>query len=316
MRDLTKLPHLLPKLLAPLAVILLSACTSPAHAQRDTAAAAAQSVHPRVIASKVVKPRRATTLRAAIGVELRIPRGVIRGKGRARITELGPGEYSIHIAAPWRGYVSVVLPAQQGLPIVAHRVPGEWILEPARLVNGRAVARVSRLSVFGDLAKCLKPSSMEGLLRCLAAVGVKQLPNGVFKQIVGKFVTYNPCKPLAPDNLTISVLDLLASCPAGEPERPRTQPTAVIDLPVDMFVSGIVNLCVNATDPDGDQPTVSFRPERGRILTPVSSPSPGRYCVDYQAPSAAGHETISVRVSDGTSSVIDGGSFPIVADDF
>ncbi len=178
---------------------------------------------PHTLAHRWLSAARGGAVRAPGGIELRVAAHVMRRDGRASITEIDSGVYAIHIAVPWRGAVTVVLPLSQGLPIVAHRVSGEWRIERARAIGGRAVARVHALSLFGDLAKCIKPESFHGLLICLLKAGVRELPHTIFKTIVNKIIpTYDPCRPI---NFSLDLTDLLAACPAVNGPAPTQHPS-------------------------------------------------------------------------------------------
>jgi hypothetical protein len=177
---------------------------------------------PHTLGQRWLRVARGGVVRATGGVELRVAPHVMLHSGRASITEVARGEYAIHIAAPWRGAVTVALPLTHGLPIVAHRVLGEWKVEPARAVGGRAIARVRRLSLFGDLAKCIKPQSLHGFLVCALKAGVHDIPQTIFQQIVDKIIPpYDPCRPI---NFSIDYTDLLAACPAVDGPPPSSHP--------------------------------------------------------------------------------------------
>jgi hypothetical protein len=180
----------------------------------------------------------------------------MRRDGRVRITRVDGEGYGLHIDAPWRGTVTVALPAVNGLPFLVHRIPGKWVIEAGRLHGDRVVARVRRLSVFGDLAKvvkCVRTGNVAGAARCLIALGVTKLPEGLFKQTIGKLFDYDACKPMTITNFTISVFDLLTACPAGEPDKPQSQTPAPVNgtsLP-----SNPTSTPASATAPETPTPT-------------------------------------------------------------
>jgi hypothetical protein len=203
---------------AVVAVVLLLALS--AHSGSALASRGHANQFPRTLAQSRLSAARGGTVRTRIGVELRVPPNVMRRSGRASIAEVAQGEYAIHIAAPWSGTVTVALPMIDGLPIIAHRILGDWRIESARAVGRRAIAQVRQLSLFGDLAKCIKPESFHGLLICLLKAGVRQIAHGIFEKIVDKIIPpYDPCRPI---NFSIDLTDLLAACPAvdGPPLPP------------------------------------------------------------------------------------------------
>jgi hypothetical protein len=88
-------------------------------------------------------------VRARNGVELRVPPKVMRRDGFASIRRRSPHTFGIHIAAPWRGTVTVLLPIRRRVaPAVSHRAGGRWVVEPATVVGRRARLRVRSLSMF------------------------------------------------------------------------------------------------------------------------------------------------------------------------
>jgi hypothetical protein len=73
----------------------------------------------------------------------------MRRDGFARIQRRSPNKFGIHIAAPWRGMVTVLLPVRRrSAPAVSHRADGRWVVEPATVVGRRARLRVRSLSLF------------------------------------------------------------------------------------------------------------------------------------------------------------------------
>lgn len=220
-------------------------------------ATAAQG-HSRVLARKYLIARKGGFVRTSSGVELRVPAHVMRRNGVASLTEVAQGEYAVHIAAPWQGTVTVVFPLVDGLPVIAHRVLGEWRIEAAQVVNGRAIARVHQLSLFGDLAKCIKPESFHGFLICLLKAGIHHIPQTIFQKIVDKIIpAYDPCKPI---NFSLDITDLLVACPAVDGPPPNT-PSAP-------------QSASQSQPPPSQHPTVPSQPAPTPQPTPAPSPSP------------------------------------------
>ena len=170
-------------------------------------------------------------MRAANGVSLTVPRGVMRRDGRVSISLVGSA-YDIHIAAPWRGRVIVRMPLTDGLPVIAHRKAGRWILEDAVRSGGMAVASVTSLSVFKTLA-CLarlRPTagSAVTVVRCLVQANIDKIPEWIAKRIVKYFNTYDPCRPVSLSNWSIDWLEiLLSACRLGDGAPPAPAPAPV-----------------------------------------------------------------------------------------
>jgi hypothetical protein len=100
-------------------------------------------------AQRRLTPARGGRVRLANGAELRVPKGVMRRRGVVSIRQIGPSRFNMHIAAPWKGTVTVTLPVAAGITSLAHRTRRGWIIEAGRrLANGRARVRVRSLSVF------------------------------------------------------------------------------------------------------------------------------------------------------------------------
>lgn len=159
-------------------------------------------------------------------MELRIPAKAMSRSGRVKITQLSEHEYAFHIYPPWKGNVDVVLPAKRGIPFVAHLVAGRWRVEPARLVHGRAIASVHRLSIFTDLVKCIKNVSAAGVIKCLVyKAGVHFIPRAIFKHIVAVFFSYDPCEGIGIHNFSVDLLEIITSaCLVGDPPPPPPPP--------------------------------------------------------------------------------------------
>lgn len=87
-------------------------------------------------------------MRARNGAELRVPPGTLRRDGLARIRKVSRTQYDIHIFAPWRGTLTVLLPVSGRYPAVTHRINGRWVVEEATIVGRRARLRVRKLSTF------------------------------------------------------------------------------------------------------------------------------------------------------------------------
>lgn len=102
-----------------------------------------------LLAKRYLQAGKGGRVRARNGVELRVPPRVMRRDGFASIRRRSPHTFGIHIAAPWRGTVTVLLPIRQrSVPVVSHRAGGRWVVEPATVVGRRARLRVRSLSMF------------------------------------------------------------------------------------------------------------------------------------------------------------------------
>lgn len=66
-----------------------------------------------LLAKRYLVAKRGGTVRARNGAELRVPARVMRRDGFASIRRLSPQKFDIHIAAPWRGAVTVLLPVRR-----------------------------------------------------------------------------------------------------------------------------------------------------------------------------------------------------------
>lgn len=103
----------------------------------------------RLIAQRYIIASRGGRLRARNGAELRVPPRVMRRNGVASIRRFSRRRFDVHISAPWKGSVTVMLPVGNAKdPAVVHLVRGRWIVEPLTVVKGRAQLRVRGLSVF------------------------------------------------------------------------------------------------------------------------------------------------------------------------
>jgi hypothetical protein len=136
-----------------LALTVLCAAAPSGDRRLSAIPAADAARHPkttgRLIAQKYLSASRGGRLRAQNGVELRIAPHIMRRNGVARIRQLSPRRFDIHIFAPWKGTVTVLLPlGDAGESAVSHRVRGRWIVEPTTSIHGRARLRVRSLSVF------------------------------------------------------------------------------------------------------------------------------------------------------------------------
>ncbi len=102
-----------------------------------------------LLAKRYLRASEGGRLRARNGVELRVPSRVMRRDGFASIRRRSPHTFGIHIAAPWRGTVIVLMPIRRRSTLaVSHRVGGRWVVEPATVVGRRARMRVRSLSMF------------------------------------------------------------------------------------------------------------------------------------------------------------------------
>jgi len=107
-----------------------------ASVSQETATSAAQ----KLIAERFLRAAKGRVVTAPNrGAELRVPPGVMRRDGFARISRLGRNRFEVHIAAPWRGRVTVLLPSSARLPFLVNRVPGAWRIQEGRLVGDRVL---------------------------------------------------------------------------------------------------------------------------------------------------------------------------------
>lgn len=131
-----------------LSVALLCSLTGPglvAQAEADGGATPAG----KVLARDYLVASEGGSVKAPGGVELKVPPGAMRRNGFASIRRVSGESFDIHIGAPWRGRVTVLLPFRgKGRPAVSHRVDGRWIVVPGVVRGGRIRLRVRSLSVF------------------------------------------------------------------------------------------------------------------------------------------------------------------------
>lgn len=111
--------------------------------------AKAPKFKPRTLAKKRLTATRGGVVHARNGVELRVPAGLMRRNGIARIRQLSRTRFDLHIYAPWKGAVTVVWPRRKRkIHGVAHRVRGRWLVYPATVVGRRLKVRVRSLSAL------------------------------------------------------------------------------------------------------------------------------------------------------------------------
>lgn len=207
------------------------------------------------------------------GAAVTIPPGVMQRDGQVYVKRYATNMYDIHISVPWNGMIEISMPLVENLPIVAHFVDGSWRLEDAQIKENRAVATVGSLSFFSDLRECLKVLSALNpkgaalkALKCLARLGIKQLPGAVAKKLINHFNDYDACQPVSTTNWTIDVLEaLFTACALTDPD------------PV-----GSTNAAVPSRAPGGT--SESPLPASSRSTAPAAIPSSNGQSKDIPPP--------------------------------
>ncbi len=233
-------PHRISGLVVGLAVLLSSvASTQPASAVGPRALGASTAASADT-GWRVIKARQGGTVYGPDNVSITVPAGVMKRNGRVSVREVRPSIYNIHIAARWKGRVTVRLPMTADMPVVAHKRHGRWVLERAKAADGMAVARVTSLSLFSAIRHCLPKlvgeprGAVVRTIKCFLAEGVRAMPEYLTKKFIGLFNEYDPCKPVGLTNWSIDTLEIFfASCHAGETTvpKPTNQPSPPVSQP-------------------------------------------------------------------------------------
>lgn len=132
-------------------------------------------------------------VKAANGITLEVPAGVVAHETAATITDVGDGKYDIHIAGDWTGKVAVTMPLAGHDDAVAHQVGGSWAMEGTDYAQSTVwVTSPSLFSTIRDAAiKLVCKAFGNTVLPCLLGKGIqfvdKQLALWIAK------VTGNSC---------------------------------------------------------------------------------------------------------------------------
>lgn len=208
------------------------------------AAAKTGSHAPKLLASKYVVGSTGGVVKSR-ALTLRIPPGVIQGSGWATIARTRRGIYDVHIAAPWKGVVSIKFHRQRGAGrYFAHRIGKEWLL--TRINQRTRIARVANLSHFSivknviakiKIGKCFRGLSRGAMVSCLSREGV-QITIEVLNEVIGLFgphceepvfASIGPPLPGGDYVINEAAKNALDSCEAGHAGSPR--PGAIPILP-------------------------------------------------------------------------------------